>query len=238
MPRVARGIISGTPYHIIHRGNNRQRIFFYDNDYRYLLSLVGEAKEKYACKLYSYAIMPNHVHFILESPQISENLAKYIKLLAQKYSQYINKKYKRTGSLWEGKFRSLPISTDNYLLACSRYVEMNPVRANIVKDPGDYAWSSHRYKAGYKYGIALIDQDPLYMSLGKDIEERQKNYRKLFKESMVQCELDSIRAAINKGGVFGNAQFKGEIETFLGRKLDIRGRGRPKIEKAQAHTST
>lgn len=231
MPRVARNTVSDIPYHIIHRGNNRQKIFFCDSDYKYFLSLLEEAKKKYRCRLYSYVLMPNHIHFILESPQSSENLAKYIKLLAQKYSQYINKKHKRTGTLWEGKFKSSPISMDNYLLACSRYIEMNPVRAHMVKDPKDYIWSSYRYKIGYGEGATLLDLDPLYIGLGKDAEERQENYRKWFKESISPHEWDSIRKAINKSGVFGNSLFKEKMEKLLGRKLDARSRGRPKKEK-------
>ena len=177
--------------------------------------------------------MPNHIHLILESLQSSENLAKYIKLLAQKYSQHINKKHKRTGTLWEGKFKSSPISMDNYLLACSRYIEMNPVRAHIVKDPNDYIWSSYRYKIGQKEGAILLDPDPLYIDLGKDDKERQKNYRKWFKESIPPHEWDSIRKAINKGGIFGNSHFKERMEKLLGRRLDIRDRGRPKKESTK-----
>lgn len=231
MPRTARNIISDIPYHIIHRGNNRQKIFFCDDDYRYFLSLMGEARKKYSCRLYSYVLMPNHIHFILESPQSSENLAKHIKLLAQKYSQHINKKHKRTGTLWEGKFKSSPISMDNYLLACSRYIEMNPVRAHIVKDPKDYIWSSYKYKIGREKNAISLDLDPLYIDLGKDDKERQNNYQKWFKESIPSQEWDTIRKTTNKGGVFGNSYFKEKMEKLLGRSLDIRDRGRPKKEK-------
>jgi len=105
MPRVARNLISDVPYHIIHRGNNRQKIFFSEVDYKYFLSLMEEARGKYGCRLYSYVLMPNHIHFLLESFQNSENLAKYIKLIARKYSHHINKTYKRTGTLWEGRFK-------------------------------------------------------------------------------------------------------------------------------------
>lgn len=233
MPRVARNIITDIPYHIIHRGNNKQKIFFCDGNYRYFLSLMEEAKKKYKCRLYSYVLMPNHIHFIIESPQSSENLAKYIKLLAQKHSQYINKKHKRTGALWEGKFKSSPISTDNYLLACGRYIEMNPVRAHIVKDPKDYVWSSYKYKIGQEEGATLLDPDPLYIDLGKDDKERQRNYQKWFKESIPLQEWGTIRRAINKGGVFGNSHFKERMEKLLGRNLDARDRGRPKMEKGK-----
>ncbi len=231
MPRVARNIISDIPYHVIHRGNNRQKIFFNDGDYRYFLSLIEEAKKKYGCRLYAYVLMPNHFHLILESPQSSEHLAKYVKLLAQKHSQHINKGYKRTGTLWEGKFKSSPMSKDNYLLACSRYIEMNPVRAHIVKDPKDYVWSSYRYKTGDGEGATLLDPDPLYIDLGKDDNERQENYRKWFKGSIPPQEWEIIRRAVNKSGAFGNNSFKERIEKLLGRKLDVKDRGRPKKEK-------
>lgn len=228
MPRVARSTIADIPYHIIHRGNNRQKIFFHDADYEYFLSLVKEAKEKYRCRLYSYVLMPNHIHFLLESSNNHENLAKYIKLIAQKYTQYINKNYKRTGTLWEGRFKSSPISKDNYLLACSRYIEMNPVRAHLVKEPGDYIWSSYRDRVVQKQGETFLDMDPLYMDLGKDNKERQENYEKWFKESIPPEEWDTIRKAITKGSVFGSNQFKEQLEKLIGRNFDMRERGRPR----------
>lgn len=231
MPRIARNVIAGIPYHIIHRGNNRQKIFFRVDDYKYFLSLLEEAKKKHKCGLYSYVLMPNHIHLLLESLQSPENIAKYIKLIAQKYSQYINKIYKRTGTLWEGRFKSSLVSKDNYLLACSRYIEMNPARAHIVKDPKDYKWSSYRYKIGQKEYNVILDLDPLYMSLGKNDAERQKNYQKWFEESIPSQEWDLIQKAINKGGIFGNAQFKEKMEKLLGRKFDIRDRGRPRKDE-------
>ncbi|MFH1479256.1 MAG: transposase [Candidatus Omnitrophota bacterium] len=228
MPRIARNVISDIPYHVIHRGNNRQKIFFCDGDYRYFVSLIEEAKKKYECKLYSYVLMPNHIHFLLEVYQNPEHLAKYIKLIAQKYTQYINRTHKRTGTLWEGRFRSSLISRDNYLLACNRYIEMNPVRAKIVKDPKDYSWSSYRSKIGEGDGEALIDLDPLYMDLGKDTIARQKNYQNWFKATIPAEEWDLIRKAVNKGTFFGSSQFKEEIEKLLGRKLETRDKGRPR----------
>lgn len=233
MPRIARNVVSDIPYHIIHRGNNRQKIFFCDDDYKYFLSLLKEARKEYRCKLYSYVLMPNHIHFLMESPSVSENLAKYIKLIAQKCTQYINKIHKRTGTLWEGRFKSSLISKDNYLLACSRYIEMNPVRADIVKEPEDYKWSSYRYKIGQEKGNILVDsdRDPVYMSLGKDDKERQRSYQEWFKESIPSQEWDLIRKAVNKGSVFGSSQFKEKLEKLLGRRLEIRDRGRPKMRK-------
>lgn len=231
MPRVARGIIADIPYHIIHRGNNRQKIFFCEDDYKYFLSLIEEARSKYSCRLYSYVLMPNHIHFLLESSKNPENLAKYIKLIAQKYTQHINKVHKRTGTLWEGRYKSSLVSRDNYLLACSRYIEMNPIRAHMVKYGEGYIWSSYRYKVGKEVNSSLIDLDPLYMELGNNDKERQRNYQKLFKESIPIEEWDLIRKAVNKGGVFGSSRFKEKIERLLGRNFDIRDRGRPRKDK-------
>lgn len=171
--------------------------------------------------------MPNHVHLLLESFQDSENLSKFIKLVAQKYTQYINKSQKRTGTLWEGRFKSSPVSKDNYLLACTRYIELNPVRAKIVKEPGDYKWSSYRFKAGDRNIYQLLDKDPLYLDIGEEDTERQVNYKKWFKESIPPEEWNLIRKAVNKGGVFGNTQFKEKMEKLLGRSFDVREKGRP-----------
>ncbi|MFH1282767.1 MAG: transposase [bacterium] len=228
MPRFARHTISDIPYHVIHRGNNRQKIFFSDPDYKYFLSLLKEAKKKYPCRLYAYALMFNHFHLLLEPSHNSQNLAKFIKLIAQKYAQYINKQKKRTGTLWEGRFKSSSVSKDNYLLACSRYIELNPVRARLVKNPQEYHWSSYRFKTGEAHSDNLLDQDPLYHDLGTSNIERQENYEKWFKESIPEGEWDFLRKAIAKGGVFGNIQFKEKLEKFLGKKFDLREKGRPR----------
>lgn len=227
MPRVARDIVPDIPYHLIHRGNNRQRIFFSDADYDHFLSLMYEAKAKYPCKIYSYVLMPNHIHLLLESCQHSEYLAKFIKMIAQKYTQRINMSHERTGTLWEGRFKSAPVSKDSYLLTCNRYIELNPVRAKIVKDPKDYQWSSYRFKIGYREKYLLIDMDPLYIDLGRNEAERQGNYKKWIAERIPSDEWDLIRKTVNKGGVFGNAQFKERLETMLGRRLDMKRQGRP-----------
>ena len=123
------------------------------------------------------------------------------------------------------------MSKDNYLLACSRYIELNPVRARIVNDPKEYMWSSYRFKIGEGQDGILIDQDPLYFELGKNDKERQKNYEKWLKESIPDGEWDFLRKAITKGGVFGNIEFKEKMEKLLGKKFDIKGRGRPRKYK-------
>lgn len=173
--------------------------------------------------------MPNHVHLILEPKEQPQNLAQFVKLLAQKYAQYVNKKYKRTGTLWEGRFRSSPISKDDYLLTCSRYIEMNPVRAGIVDDPAEYKWSSYRYKIGIDINPSLLDMDPLYLDFGAKDDERQEKYREWFgRHDRLESMLHLIRETINKNTVFGNKEFKESLERLLGRDLTMRKKGRPR----------
>jgi len=226
MPRHARSIIANVPYHIIHRGNNKQTIFFSDDDCLSLLGIIREAKGKYRCKVYAYCMMSNHIHLLIE-PLIREHLALFLKLIAQKYAQHVNYFYKRTGTLWEGRFKSSPVSMDNYLLACCRYIEMNPVRAGLVSSPEEYRWSSYRGKTGIVKD-ELLDLDLWYESLGSAEEERQKRYSQWFRESISTREWGLIRKATNKGGAFGDDNFKARIEKAIGRTIELREKGRPR----------
>ena len=226
MPRYARLTIANIPYHLIHRGNNKQAIFFGDDDYLFFLDTIKEAKGKYECKLYAYCVMTNHLHLLVE-PLIKEHLALFIKLIAQKYTQHINRFHKRTGTLWEGRFKSCPVSMDNYLLACCRYIEMNPIRAGVVADLKDYRWSSYPGKIGIRKDD-LLDLDVWYESLGDTERERQERYHEWFKESIPEDEWNLIREATNKGGVLGNSRFKSRIEGTIGRRIEFRKKGRPR----------
>ena len=166
MPRTARIVVMGYPHHIIQRGHNRQVVFASDEDYRYYLDNLREWKEKLGCKIYAYCLMTNHVHLIVDPGEDGGNLARLMKRVAGRQTRYLNKLEKRTGSLWEGRFKSSTISADEYLLACSRYVELNPVRAGIVADPGDYRWSSYGSKTGNKKE-AWLDYDPFILYFKK-----------------------------------------------------------------------
>ena len=150
MPRTARIVVTGYPHYIIQRGYNRQVVFALDEDYQYYLDNLCEWKEKLGCKVYAYCLMTNHVYLIVDPGEDGGNLARLMKRVAGRQTRYLNKLEKRTGSLWEGRFKSSTISADKYLLACSRYVELNPVRAGIVADPGDYRWSSYGSKTSDK----------------------------------------------------------------------------------------
>ena len=174
---------NGYPHHIIQRGHNRQVVFASDEDYQYYLDNLCEWKEKLGCKVYAYCLMTNHVHLIVDPGEDGGNLARLMKRVAGRQTRYLNRLEKRTGSLWEGRFKSSTISADEYLLTCSRYVELNPVRAGIVVDPGDYRWSSYGGKTGNKKE-AWLDFDPCYMGLADNWKKRAKRYMEWVMQSV------------------------------------------------------
>lgn len=225
MGRYARQTKANIPYHIVNRGNNHQVIFFGDDDYQFFMEAIESAKEKYPCRIYSFILMTNHIHILLESVEEDGNLALFMKHVTQRHTQYINKYNKRSGTLWEGRFKSSPVSTDFYLLACSRYIEMNPVRAGMVEEPKDYPFSSYRAKIGLD-GLKWLDYDPIYLSLGKKDKERQIEYKKWIHESIPKGEWNAIRDSIKRNWAYGNERFKEEIESALGRRFEIKKPGR------------
>ena len=170
--------------------------------------------------------MSNHVHLLIE-PSTEQGLGNMMQSLGRRYVQYINKTYKRTGTLWEGRFKSSLVAKDEYLIACSRYIELNPVRAKIVKYSKDYLWSSYGFKAEGKKD-QIIDEDPIYKGLGKTPEERQVNYKEWFERSISEEELGQIRNVTQKGGVFGNKEFLDKVTKLLGRDVILKQRGRPR----------
>ena len=143
MPRRARISMPGIPWHIIQRGNNRSACFYAEEDYRLYLDHLKEQADKYGCAVHAYVLMTNHVHLLL-TPEKENSAALLMKNLGQRYVQYINRTYRRSGTLWEGRFRSCLTQTEDYVLACYRYIELNPVRANMVNHPRAYPWSSYR----------------------------------------------------------------------------------------------
>ena len=171
-PRIA---LPGYPHHVIQRGNNRQAIFLSDEDYKFYLGCFRKAKEERRCRIYAYCLMSNHVHFLIE-PADSQGLSRLLQSVGRRYVQYFNWRHGRTGTLWEGRFRSSLVSMDDYLLACCRYIELNPVRAKMVPHPRDYRWSSYQFH-GEGTKDVLLDVDPCYLGLGDTDLQRQQGYR-------------------------------------------------------------
>src|SRR3989337_1948027 len=180
MPRVARIAPEENIYHVLTRGNNRQDIFKDESDYRKYIGIIRKYKERYGFSLYHYVLMRNHVHLVLETSSGGGSLAATMKGINLSYAQYYKAKYGHIGYFWQDRFKSILISRDQYLLACGSYVELNPVRAGIVKDPRDYRWSSYR---AYAYGKenSLVDEHAIYWELSKDESDRRQRDREIVK---------------------------------------------------------
>ncbi len=223
MARLSRFVIPDQPQHVIVRGNNRAEIFSADADYQLYLEKLQLACGKHACKLHAYVLMTNHVHLLI-TPQEEQSIGKAMQMLGRYYVQYYNHIYQRTGTLWEGRYKATLIDTETYLLTCMRYIELNPVRANMVAHPSDYPWSSYRSNAQGQTN-KLVTPHLEYRRLGKSDDERQAAYRQLFKSHIPENSLNEIRDATNKAWVLGNDRFKQRIQKQLERRVEPNARG-------------
>ncbi len=216
MPRRARLKIAGLPLHVIQRGNNRGACFLSRQDYGVYLGMLDELSNLFGCRLHAYVLMTNHVHLLL-TPCGEDGASAMMKHLGQRYVQYVNRTHRRTGSLWEGRYRSSIIDSSNYLLRCQRYIELNPVRAGIVAGPDEYAWSSYGTNALGVPSKFLLPH-PEYLALGATDEERRATYRALFEVAPSQNELTRIRESISGGFALGSDQFLAEVSRTLRRR--------------------
>ena len=218
--------MTGLPLHLIQRGNNRSACFRSDSDYLVYLNHLQELAGKFNCAVHAYVLMTNHVH-LLVTPACADGPSLMMKHLGQRYVQYFNRKYERSGTLWEGRFRSSIVQEQNYLLRCYRYIEMNPVRAGIVCHPAGYPWSSYRVNAEGASSCLLRPHDE-YVALAQEQTERLAAYRSMFNSELATEELDEIRAAANSGYVLGSDRFKAEVTLKLGRRVGPGASGRPR----------
>lgn len=230
MPRRARVTLPEVPLHLIHRGNNRQACFFSDDDCRFYLDWLAEYAGKTGCRIHAYVLMTNHVHLLLSAGS-ADGAGALMKVLGQRYAQYVNRTYRRSGTLWEGRFRSCLTQDEGYLLVCQRYIELNPVRAGMVGHPADYPWSSYRANADGAEN-QLLSPHHCYLALANSDLERQAAYRELFRSELEPGLLEAIRSATNGNFVLGNERFAAQIAHVLGRRV-VRGKaGRPRKEAA------
>lgn len=223
MARLPRFALPGQPQHVILRGNNRQEIFCADDDYRFFLDKLQAACDKHDCEIHAYVLMTNHVHLLITT-QAQDGVSKAIQMLGRYYVQYFNYCYQRSGTLWEGRYKSTVIDSETYLLICMRYIELNPVRARMVTHPSLYPWSSYAANAAGKED-ALVKPHELYRRLGRAQDERKSAYRQLFKHHLGDETLASIRDATNKAWVLGSERFKHRIQKQLDRRVTPKPRG-------------
>ncbi len=223
MARLPRYVLPGVPQHVVQRGNNREPIFAHPEDYAFYLEKLEQALKKYSCLLHAYVLMTNHVHLLI-TPKEENGIGKVMQSLGRAYVQYFNYVYSRTGTLWEGRYKATLLNSDQYLLTCMRYIELNPIRANMVKHPSEYSYSSYASNATGKENT-LITPHKLYKRLGKTEQERQQHYRSLFRTKINEKTLEEIREATNKAWVLGNERFKDKIEQLTKRQTRPKPRG-------------
>ncbi len=231
MARLPRYFVEGQPQHVIQRGNNREPIFAADEDYSFYLECLQDAVERHGCEIHAYVLMTNHVH-LLATPETEHSLPKILQSVGRRYVQYFNYTYKRTGTLWEGRYKATLIDSEHYLLTCMRYIELNPVRAAMVDHPGDYPWSSYPCNAQGNDN-PLVTSHSIYHRLARSASARQSSYRQLFRGHLAMEDVDAIREATNKAWVLGNDRFQRKIEELSGRRAVQQARGRPSKEAGE-----
>jgi putative transposase len=226
MPRQPRYFLPGFPQHVIQRGVDRQAVFFGPADYELYRHALAKSAEQCHCQVHAYVLMTNHTHLLI-TPWTRRSLPRLMQAMGRFYVQALNKKYKRTGPLWQGRYKASLVQDDLYLLTCQRYIELNPVRAGMVIAPGEYLYSSYARNA---YGTEddLITPHPIYESLAAEQWNRQAAYRQLFSTCIGPKQLEQLRATTNACLVLGNDRFKDQIEAVLGRSVRPGRGGRPR----------
>jgi REP-associated tyrosine transposase len=225
MPRTARLVVPAYAYHVVQRGHNQQVCFAETRDYERYLSNLAELKEELGVKVYAWCLMTNHVHLLLE-PSNAKSLGLLMKRLSGRQTQYHNRLEQRSGTLWEGRYKSSLVQNDGYLLACCRYIELDPVRACIVAAPEDYRWSSCRARLGYTRST-ILDLDPCYRELAAEEPARRERYREFLQSAIPEGEWSLIRTAVRRGQLTGNKAFSQQVAGTLHRRIENRGPGRP-----------
>ena len=226
MPRKPRFYIPTLPAHVIQRGNNRDAVFYDDDDYRKYKKWLHEGSLTYGCQIHAYVLMTNHIHLLM-SANTADGIAKTMQHIGRHYVPYINKRYKRTGTLWEGRYKSNLVEAEPYLIACMRYIELNPVRAGMVKKPENYPWSSYVANACGE-ADPLITPHDVFKRVGRTASERRDSYQELFTHEISPRDLVSIRDCVQTGTPLVTEQFQTKIEQTLNRKVGYRQRGRPR----------
>lgn len=227
MPRQPRYFLPDIPQHVIQRGVNRQPIFFQPQDYERYREVLRVSAIQYGCRIHAYVLMTNHTH-LLVTPQHPDSLPLLMQAMGRSYVQALNRRYDRTGTLWQGRYKASPVESERYLLVCSRYIELNPVRAGLVASPEAYPYSSYCYNA-LGQPDPLISQHDVYESLADSLVERRATYRRFFGEDFEPELLNRIRDTTNACLVLGTDEFQDQLEKLLGHSVRPRKGGRPRV---------
>lgn len=231
MARLTRLTLPGYPHHVIQRGNNRQRIFASDGDRELLLGLIAEHAGKSGVALHAYVLMDNHFH-LLATPETADGLPQMMQAVGRRYVRYFNDAQGRSGTLWEGRYKSAVVQTDRYLLSCMAYIDLNPVRAGVAAQPQDYRWSSYRHYAGMHID-KLVSPHPLYWQLGNTPFAREASYRALVQAGVTQQQQDALTQSAFRGWALGDDAFLARLQKTTERRLSKVAPGRPPRERGE-----
>ncbi len=225
MARLPRLTVPGYPHHIIQRGNNRQAIFSSAADYRMLLDLLDENAQKFGVALHAYVLMSNHFH-LLATPTGSDGLPQMMQAVGRRYVRYFNDSQGRSGTLWEGRYRSTLIETERYLLACMVYIDLNPVRAGMAKEAAGYPWSSHGHYVGLRTD-KLVTPHPLFWELGNTPFAREAAYAELVRNAITPEQQDALTRSALSGWALGSDKFVADLQNRTTRRVKKTPAGRP-----------
>ena len=224
MARLPRLTLADQPHHVIQRGNNRQPIFLDNTDHDRMLALLGEHASHFGIALHAYVLMGNHFH-LLATPAADDGLPRFMQAVGRSYVRWFNNRHGRTGTLWEGRYRSTLIQTDRYLLACMAYIDLNPVRAGLVTEPREYPWSSHHHYIGLR-SDRLVSPHPLYWSLGNTPFAREAAYADLVRAGIATREQTLLTEATLQGWAAGDSTFVEKLQAATPRRLTKARAGR------------
>lgn len=225
MARLPRLTLAGYPHHIIQRGNDRQSIVRDDQDRQRLLDLWAEHARTFKVAIHAWVIMDNHFH-LLATPETQEGLPQMMQAVGRAYVRYFNLRHQRTGTLWEGRYRSNLIESERYLLACMVYIDLNPVRAGMVAQPEDFRWSSHRHCIG-QASDKLVTPHALFWALGNTPFAREAAYAELVRQGLAQRDMDDLTRTALSGWALGSEAFVGSLQEGTTRRLSPGRAGRP-----------
>lgn len=224
MPRLPRYAAAGQPQHVIQRGNNKAPLFTTAPEYARFAAYLLSAKQRHECEIHAYVFMTNHIHLLI-TPGHDDGISRLMQSVGIQYVHYFNARHSRTGTLLEGRYRATLIDSDRYLLACYRYIELNPIRAGLASHPVEYRWSSHAANA-FGTPDQLISPHALYLDLARDAAARQAAYQALFQSSIDEATLQAIRTATNTSWALGSESFRRDVGARLNRRAAPLKRGR------------
>ncbi len=225
MARLARVSVPGYPYHVIQRGNNRQCIFNSDAEREFMRDLLAENAARFDVAIHAYVLMDNHFHLLL-TPNSADGLPRMMQAVGRTYVRHFNDKHQRSGTLWEGRYKSALVQTERYLMACMVYFDLNPVRAGMVSRPQDFVWSSHAHYAGMR-NDKLVTPHALVWELGNTPFARESRYRDLVHRGVTDEQRVALGQAVTNGWVVGDSRFVAQLQGQTVRRLSRAHPGRP-----------